>query len=197
MIPTLAVSAFNHLLSQQPWLATTLAPFAGKTVAMQVPPLTIHALIQSDGFLYARAAGGEADATLRFPPGDWLKLLGDAATRRGAVRVEGDGDLAAALGDVLSALSWDVAEDLSKVIGDAAASQVVSVVEKTWAEQREVAQSFAGQVADYLVDEAGVIADRHAVADFVEQVDHLRDDTARLEARIALLEDRLHRGPAA
>ncbi len=45
-------------------------------------------------------------------------------------------------------------------------------------------------MAEYLVHEAGVLAEGEAVREFVHEVDELRDAAERLAARLALLEDK-------
>jgi ubiquinone biosynthesis protein UbiJ len=100
--------------------------------------------------------------------------------------VEGDGTLAADLSAALAEFDWALA--LRPVVGDMAAARAAQAVEGLgrW---REKAQEAVGRsIAEYLTYEAGMLADKQAVRQFVAEVDEVRDAAARLEARLALLE---------
>ncbi|WP_374338727.1 SCP2 domain-containing protein [Leeia sp.] len=188
MMAHLAISAFNHLLQQQDWLCEQLRPFAGRKVALGESPLQVVALIQPDGYLHALPGDAEPDASIRIPLSSLPLMLGDAAQRRGAVQISGDPALAAALGEVLQALQWDVSADLSRLLGDTAATPIARQWQQYWDTHREQWQVLGQQLAEYARDEAGLLADPEAVSRFVNDIDTLRDDVARLEARLSLLE---------
>ena len=54
--------------------------------------------------------------------------------------------------------------------------------------QAQAAQSLAHNLADYFVEERGVIARRREVEVFVREVDTLREDAERLAQRVARLQ---------
>jgi ubiquinone biosynthesis protein UbiJ len=116
----------------------------------------------------------------------WLR---DESARQD-VRVTGDTALASALTGVLSAMHWDVEEDLSRVIGDVAAHRVAQAGSSFLAWQGRTATNLAQSLAEYWTEERPVIAGSDAVREFVQAVDVLRDDTERLEKRVERLSSR-------
>lgn len=82
----------------------------------------------------------------------------------------------------------DVEEELSTVIGDAAARQVGQFVRgvRRWA--REAGTTMSGNVREYLQEESRELPSRYEFERFSGRVDALRDDVARLEARLKRLD---------
>ncbi|MFZ5507067.1 MAG: ubiquinone biosynthesis accessory factor UbiJ, partial [Pseudomonadota bacterium] len=126
--------------------------------------------------------------TLRLPADAALRLVheGDAVLRD--ARIEGDAALAETLGQVLRGLRWDAAEDLSRLIGDAAAERVVGGARAAWAGGRDLGARLAASASEYAADEARLLVRPAATAAFADEVDTLRDDLARLQKRLELLE---------
>ncbi|MCB6183832.1 hypothetical protein LIN78_09765 [Leeia sp. TBRC 13508] len=178
----------HHLLGQQPELLANLQPFAGKTVRVQLSPLEMDLFIHPDGALSRIDSPVVVDATLSCAFSELPKLLGDEATRRTAFRIEGDVQLAHAMGTVLQSLRWDATADLATVVGDAAAVPLMRWLSAELNQRKQLTKSIGKQVTTWLRDEAGVLADQISVRDFVAEVDSLRDDVARLAARIQALE---------
>ncbi len=108
----------------------------------------------------------------------------------------GDAELAAALQYLARHLEWDVEEDLSRVVGDVAAHRIAGGARDFVAWQKEAAVRLGQNFAEYLTEEAGVIAPQAEVAGFARAVDDLRDAVDRLEKRIAHLEQSKGRGTA-
>jgi ubiquinone biosynthesis protein UbiJ len=187
-----AVALLNHLLRGQPWLRERLAPFSGRSVRLEVPPLALAMTIGADGELRQSNAAG-ADATARLSPLTVLRLAAGDEAARAAVEVNGDAALAAALAGVLRELRWDAAEDLSRLIGDIPAQRLVRLGEGLLAWQRQALSSLLAAAGEYLVEERQALPSRSAVAGWVRDVDALRDDAERLGQRLDRLEQRLDR----
>jgi ubiquinone biosynthesis protein UbiJ len=188
MLSALAAAALNRLLRDAEWARTQLVPFAGCIVRFDVSPLTAAFVVESDGRLAAAPLEGEAAAMVQLSGPTLVRLvwLRDESARRD-VCVTGDTALASALTGVLSAMRWDVEEDLSRVIGDVAAHRIAQAGSAFLAWQSRTATNLAQSLAEYWTEEQPVIASRESVRAFVEAVDVLRDDTERLEKRIERL----------
>ncbi|MCW5582008.1 MAG: hypothetical protein KIS72_11765, partial [Luteimonas sp.] len=80
--------------------------------------------------------------------------------------------------------------DLSRVVGDVAAHRIAESGRtlRRWAESG--GDNLARSFAEYWTEEQPLIAAGDDVARFTAEVDRLRDDVARLEKRIALLDRR-------
>jgi ubiquinone biosynthesis protein UbiJ len=113
-------------------------------------------------------------------------LSGDDAAYR-EVAVSGDADFAQAVEFVVRNARWDAEEDLARIFGDVAAHRIVNAGQGLMRMQARAAQSFSRNLADYLVEERGLIARRAEVESFVREVDTLRDDVERLSQRVARL----------
>lgn len=179
------VTAVNHLLKSAPWARERLAPHAERCVRLLAEPVDLLFTIDIHGYLVEAAADCEPAVTLSLPlsavPG---LLAGDANKAMNAVRIEGNADLADALGFVFRNLRWDVEEDLSRVFGDIVAHRLVlgaqglrQFHERAWA-------GLTGNVAEYLAEEQQALVNRLAVGGFSDDLRALRDDLARLEKRL-------------
>ncbi len=187
MLATAALPVLNHLLDQAPGAHARLARHAGAQARLELGALGVAFRVGEDGRL-AAASDEPLAVTLRLPADAALRLVheGDAVLRD--ARIEGDAALAETLGQVLRGLRWDAAEDLSRLIGDAAAERVVGGARAAWAGGRDLGARLAASASEYAADEAQLLVRPAAAAAFADEVDTLRDDLARLQKRLELLE---------
>jgi ubiquinone biosynthesis protein UbiJ len=82
----------------------------------------------------------------------------------------------------------DVEEELATVIGDTAARQVGQFVRGVGRWAREAGSTMTGNVREYLQEESRDLPSRYEFERFSRRVDALRDDVARLEARMKRLD---------
>lgn len=188
MLDALAAAAINHLLQGAGWARERLIPFAGASVRFLLLPFSATFSIADDGTLQPAANGTEPAAVIKLTPAlaARLILLKDESARS-EVEVEGDAALAAALTRILGTLSWDVEEDLSRVVGDVAAHRIARGGRAFLDWQAAVAANLARSVGEYLTEERPAVASREALDAFAQAVDELRDDVERLEKRIQRL----------
>jgi len=188
MLDALAAAAINHLLQGAAWARERMVPFAGASVRFHLPPASATFSIGEDGTLQPAASGVEPAAIIRLTPALALRLaLLKDESARAEVEVEGDAALAAALTRILGALSWDVEEDLSRMVGDVAAHRIGLAGRALLDWQAALAANVARSVGEYLTEERAVVPGREALHVFAAAVDELRDDTQRLEKRIQRL----------
>lgn len=188
-LPTPAILAVNHLLQQAAWARQRLAPFAGHTAKISMPPFEAAFLILEDGLLAAPGdeTAAAPDVSITLPAtAPLLALQGNDAAMR-AARLEGSADFAEALGFVIRNLRWDAEEDLSQLVGDIAAHRLVGTAQKLIGWQQKAARNLAENLVEYFTEEQPLIARRLAIADFATEIDRLRDDVARLEKRVQRL----------
>jgi ubiquinone biosynthesis accessory factor UbiJ len=138
----------------------------------------------------------EPDCTITGSPAGLARLA--FSSRRedqlfgGEVRLGGDTHLARELGEVLGGIDVDWEEQLSRLVGDPAAHQVGSGFRAAGRWGRQSADTLLLNLREYLQEEARIVPTRYEVDAFLGEVDTLRDDVERLEARIA----RLRKGPS-
>lgn len=187
-LPAPLLAAVNHLLGQAAWAREKLVPFAGHVARIELPPFEAAFLIAADGCLAAPSPEATPEVGISLPATAPLLALQGKATVMRAARIEGSAEFAEALGFVIRNLGWDSEEDLSRLFGDIAARRIVSGTRELAAWQRQAAQNFAENLAEYFTEEQPLIARRVAIAEFSAEIDRLRDDLSRLEKRVQRLD---------
>jgi ubiquinone biosynthesis protein UbiJ len=196
-VTRLPVVAFlNHLLEAAPWARDRLAPFAGRTWRVELAPLPdLTFVVREDGRLDASDAP-DPHLVVTLTPAALLALARRDETVIREMTFTGDAELAAALQYLARHLEWDAEEDLSRVVGDVVAHRLAGGARELVAWQKEAAVRLGQNFAEFLTEEAGVIAPQADVSGFARAVDDLRDAVERLEKRIAHLEQSRGRSTA-
>jgi len=138
---------------------------------------------------------GDPDCTLRGTP---LALAAMSEQRgktdrifSGDVEITGDTDLAHRLGKILGAMDIDWEEQLSRFSGDIIAHEIGNAVRSTGHWGRNTLNTLKLDLKEYLQEESGLLPVRREIEGFLTDVDALREDTDRLEARMERLRSRL------
>ena len=185
LINPAAVALLNRMLEREAWAREKLAPFAGRVVRFEAAPFALQWAVKDDGTLVI-ADDGNPSVTIGLALSSLPFALLDpnAATRD--VKLQGDAEFAQALSFVLQNLRPEPEEELSRLVGDAAAMRIVGFVRLSATHWRELAERMLDNTANYIVTENPMVVGRDEVAAFVQDVARLRDDVARLEKRIDL-----------
>ncbi len=115
---------------------------------------------------------------------------GEAAVRDGSLELTGDAEVARAFQRLLEYGRPDVEEELSGLVGDVAAHEIGEFARRLgrWGEQAR--DTMRQNLSEYLQEESRALPTRYEVEEFHERVEALRDDAARLDARLKRLESR-------
>jgi ubiquinone biosynthesis protein UbiJ len=186
----LIAEALNHLLRQNPWAADQLRPYAGRTVQLSLSPVSAMLTLVDNGEFVPAMDGAIADASIALTPISALHFLAKRELPRSDLALDGDTELATAVGKVLQRLEWEYEEDLSRLVGDIPAHEIVALGRKMMAEGRRQFWSLAGMFAEYWLEEQPLIAKRRHLEHFAREVDRLRDDSERLAKRLKKLEEK-------
>ncbi len=188
MLPHPGILALNHLLEAEAWARDKLKPYAGQCVEFRSPPLPALRLdILDTGLLGSAAEDAATNLVVTIGAGALPALLrGEDALLR-EIGIEGNADLAGTVQYLFRHLRWDVAEDLSKVFGDALAERMVNEGRRFAAWNRETTEKLAQNFAEYWTEEQPLLARPAEVRRFLADADQLRDDLARLEKRVDIL----------
>lgn len=123
------------------------------------------------------------------------RLLGAAADDEampvGAMRIEGDAELARRLQRLAERFDPDWQQPFASVFGDVLGVQIANGVAAALRQARTGGRKFAGTAAEYLTEESRDVVPRAELDAFHDDVDSLRDDAERLAARIARLRKRM------
>jgi len=181
---SLSAATLNHLLSQSGWALARLAKFAGKTARFNIAPFSFAYTVQDDGTLRSAVEDAIADASCNISPSLLPRLALKDESAFAQIQSSGNAALLAEIFYLSRNLRWDAAEDISRVTGDIAAERLVKLADSAQQQIRSSAQSLAEAVAEYWTEERPLVAKSTHINSFVQQVDALRDDVARLEQRI-------------
>jgi len=188
-------SAFvNHLLAPAAWARESLAEHAGKIAVFELFPLRVAVVVDPDGTLRAAPENAAPAVTIRLTPATALQILAEGEDAWRKANVEGDTGLASVISKVAANLRWDFEEDLSRVFGDIAAHRMAEAGRSAGAWPKQAASAIAGNVAEFLTEEKHLLVTPLRAAEFVRDVDELRDAVERLDKRIERLQRQVRGG---
>jgi ubiquinone biosynthesis protein UbiJ len=167
----------------------------GKVLALHLTGAPLSLFFRSDGerMTIDTQDTDPPTASLSGTPLAFMRLAGpkpEAAIRGGSIHIQGDAEVAQAFSELLNAAQPDLEEELSRVIGDVAAHQVGNAARTALGFGRRAIDTLTQNVAEYLTEESRDLPTRTEADEFFADVDKLRDDLARFEARLARLQQR-------
>lgn len=187
----------NQAILLDPQTPARLAPMHGKVIRMEFSGLntSLYLIPEPNGIQVLSEFEGQADCTLRGSPFDLLRMRGTRESAdqlfKGSVEIEGDSALAQAFGAMLADLDIDWEEQLSRFTGDIAAHEIGRLARSAIDWGRSVNRTTGQNLQEYLQEELRLLPARNEISAFLDEVDRLRDDTERLEARFRRLKQRL------
>jgi ubiquinone biosynthesis protein UbiJ len=182
-----SAKALNHLLTQNNWALQRLARFAGKTARFDIAPFSFAYTILDDGLLRSADGYTDVDALCVIAPSLLPRLVLKDDKAHTEIYSEGNGELLTEIFFLSRNLRWDIADDLSGLTGDIAAERIVQTVQSAQQQVREAAVNLSHAAAEYWTEERPLLSKMEQVSKFIQQVDTLRDDVARLEQRVERL----------
>jgi ubiquinone biosynthesis protein UbiJ len=193
LFPHPAAGAVNHVLRSAPLALERLRRHAGRTAAFHVCPFTVAFTVQTTGEVAAAMPGAVRDLDVRISPFLLPRLAAQEEAAFRAIEMEGDMELAQEVSFLARNLTWDVEEDLSRLVGDIAAHRMVQGARELGGWARDAALRVGQGAAEYWTEESPLIASRVKVEGFVRDVAELRDGVERLGKRMELLAGRAPR----
>lgn len=186
-------SAFNRYLALDPDAGTRLQPLDGRTIALELRgfDLVVWLRVAAGRVCVLPEPDTQADTTLRGTPLGFARLgLGGDTTATlfsGDVGITGDVEAGQAFKAVLDELDIDWEEQLAGVTGDMVAHQLGNAVRSAGNWLRQGRTTLEQDLGEYLQEELRVVPTRIEIENFIADVDQLRMDLERLEARIRRL----------
>jgi ubiquinone biosynthesis accessory factor UbiJ len=187
----------NQAIRLDPESPARLAPMHGQVIELQLTGLGLSLFLipEPQGIQLLSAFDGIPDATLRGSPLNLARMRGSRASAdqlfSGSVEIMGDTHLAHRFGEFLSTLDIDWEEQLSRLTGDVVAHEIGNLTRHlfSWGEQRT--RTFEQNLREYLQEELRLLPARAEMEPWLSDIDCLRDDVERLDARIQRLQDKL------
>jgi ubiquinone biosynthesis protein UbiJ len=186
--------AINSWLALDPESKRRLHEMQGKivTVELSAIDLSFHLVFLETGIEIKHGEVGKSDTVIKGTP---LRLLHLALSRSSRqkffsddVSITGNLELGQKVIDLFDHLEIDWEEILSRFIGDVSAHHLGNVARqfKSWTQQTR--ETFIQNANEYVHEEITLFPPREALHDFFHDVDALRMDTDRLEARVTQLQ---------
>jgi ubiquinone biosynthesis protein UbiJ len=171
------------------------AELDGKVIAIRLKntALSMYFCVCPDEIAVLGDFDGEPDVAISGSVFGLTRLAGDSsedAIRDGSLELVGDSEVAQAFQRLLRFGRPDIEEELSNIIGDVAAHRLGEFARSVGNWGKEATATLQQNITEYLQEERRDVPSRHEVEAFSEKVDKLRDDVARLEARLNQLEMR-------
>lgn len=183
----LIVKPINHVLGSTPWALERLRRHAGAHLLLRAGPFELALCIDGEGLFRAPQTSANPDVSIELAADFPVRLLFDRESLMSSARLSGSADVAETLAFVFRNLRWDAEADLAAVIGDIPARRLSLAGARLSSEIRSGGSRFASNLVEYVSDESDLLASRPSIERFLGEVDRLRDETARIEKRIARL----------
>ncbi len=187
-------TALNQYLTLDEDVELLLAPLAGKVIAVHLEPLneTLYLCPTRDKIQILEHFQGEVDTQISGSLSA-LGLMGlDASSIRsifnGELNIEGDTCTGEIFQQLFKKLDIDLEEKLSHFTGDIIAHKIGNLFRSAdnWTQQS--LETFRLNTEEFLQEETRELPAKPEVAIFFQQVEELRSDFDRLEARIERLQ---------
>ncbi len=167
---------------------------SGTIVAVRVrdTSLTAWFIVHDEWLQIATDADEEPDVLIEgslFSLARMAGAPGATAVRDGSLALSGDPQLAQKFQRLLHYARPDIEEELSSVVGDAAAHRIGEFARGLGQWTREATATMGGNIREFLQEESRDVPSRYEVERFNSQVSELRDDVDRLAARLRRLEE--------
>lgn len=188
-------TTLNAMLQLDADSAKRLHKLQGVIVAIEILPFhfMLQMLINDDALHVQEEAILQPDVIIRGTPLQMTALALNQHQKQKFfaedITIEGNAELAQDVLHLFNHLHIDWEELLSNVMGDAPAYHAGQFARRAHKWLRDVEQSFTQNVSDYVHEETQWFPTREALQDFFNDIDTLRLDVDRVEARIKALKE--------
>ena len=183
-------ATLNRYVAMDPEARRKLRKLEGRRVAIGItgPDIEFALTVEEGRFRLGPVDEAEPDAWLRASPGAFMALGGSGGqAAAGQIELSGDTETARRFQQFFTELKPDFEESMTRVFGDVVGVQLARFIEGgvTWA--RKASVRMAEDVSEYLTEETRQLIAAPEMEAFLDGVDDLRDDVARLEKRVQRL----------
>lgn len=201
-LPTvLALAALEDMLNKaldlDPATRLQLNQHIGRSILVNVqfPHLSILVFLDEGKVRLTPAEdhlSHEANATVTASSFDLIKqaLNKEQVISQSGLHLEGDVFFLHELQKISHQIDIDWEFGLSQFVGDISASQIGQGVRSLFDFAKQAANAFLNNSSQFLREDAQILPKKWQVDDYIEEVQELRTDIERLEARITLLQQR-------
>ncbi|CAA6806051.1 MAG: Sterol-binding domain protein [uncultured Thiotrichaceae bacterium] len=194
--------AIQQWIKLDPASGKSLAALGDHVICLHITGLDLflYFLPTHDGMMVMGDYAEVADATIHVSAMNLIRL--GLSADSGAViletdtRIEGNIGLATQFSAILKNANIDWEEVLSKYVGDIIAHQSANITQTTVGWIKESAQAMNLNISEYFTEESKLSVSESEVNHYLNQVDILRNDADRLNARVNRLQQQLKKQDA-
>ena len=186
----------NRELGRRPSALRECAELDGRVLELDIrglPAVKVYVVGHAGGVQLLDHPPGEIVASVQGTPPALLAMTHNEATpaamREAGVQLHGDTEFAARMQRLLRRAVPDVEAILARSLGGPAAHGLSQALGGLGKGLRRAANTLSRGAAEYFQFERGDLPTTAEVEDFISEVDRLRDDVARLEARLRRADD--------
>jgi len=184
----------NKLLHDNEKQQKKLQELAGRIAVIHITPInvTLNCLFTEQGIDFLAHMYAEPNVTIEGSPLSFLAMnfsenkLADIFA--GKIKITGDVDTAQKFQDLLHGLEIDWEEIIAKYTGDPIAHHLGKFVKQTTSFGKRLICTAQENIGEYLQEEIKLLPTRVEINHFLDNVDNLRSDIDRLEAKLHLLD---------
>jgi ubiquinone biosynthesis protein UbiJ len=193
---TMLAAALNRALALDPPSRDAVAALEGRRIGVQLRGVNLALAINvHDGKLVVGPHGqAPADLNLHASPARLLAFAlrrgEDSPLPPGKVDISGDAELARRLEKLLRGFSPDIEEAFTQTFGDVLGVPVARTFQRLFTWTRETAQALVQDSAEFLREESRDLVAPAEMERFLDDVDGLREQADRLDARVQRLRAR-------
>ena len=189
-------AALDRALADSPRAQGLASGLAGRSVEIRLHATRWAAILHSHGERLEVRAGGAspADACISGGALALFALAGtdpEAVIRRGDVRIDGDAEVAAQFRELAALLRPDLEHEIGRALGPVPAHLAVRALRGALDWSRRAGTATLHNLADYLAHERRDLVPLPESEHLLRGAEDLREQSDRLDARIADLEQRL------
>lgn len=183
----------NRVLRMDSTALPRLSRLAGKVIAIDCrdPSLRLFVIPSDEGLMLAQHWAADADCTLRAPATSLMRLAlsrDKTAVLHGPdVELDGDSGILLELAGVLQDLELDWEYEVSRWLGPVGSQLVGGHLRNQARWTRDNFASLGQSLADYLSEESRAFVGKHEAEARFAELDQIKLDLERLEARVARL----------
>ena len=188
--------ALNHALRFDMESHQQLQRFAKRSIRIDISNLNLAVMARftEDNIVLDSAGDDIADLMIKADSFALLKLLKQPDSLfSNQIQILGDVQFAKQLQDWQQQFDFDWEQQLANITGDALAYPLAQGLRRGGAWLDDNRSELETSVAEYLREESHFLPDKSQTDRFLQQVDILRADTDRLEARIKRLQNTIER----
>lgn len=175
-------SIIDHVLNQNDWMREKLSQYENKVIALIIGPFAFDFIVCSDGNLKTIKNPSNSDTKIQMSIDAFIKTF--ITKEKKGINISGDIDLARDFADILSAIEWDIEDDLSRIFGDIVAHEISQAGKSFMQQNKRNVLEISGALVEFWQEENKILSKKNDVHEFIKNVDHLNEDVDRFEARL-------------